>query len=326
MFLTILLLLSGFILLIKGADWFVDNASSLAFRFGIPAHIIGMTVVAFGTSAPELSVSITAALRGSSGIAIGNVVGSCLINLLLVGGISAAMRPLPINKSILFKNYPYSIVGAIVLLILSYDSFFETGKNFLSRGDGAILLIFFLIFLYFTVSETKQNLREEKQEKAEWKESLELKKPNPVKNTILLLLGLVGVVGGGQLIVTQAVSIASAAGISEGLIGLTVVAVGTSLPESVTSVIAVKKGNSDIALSNIIGSNIYNIFLILGLSAFITAIPVDVDSVFDTFILCVTSMLFYIPMFFAKKVSRPVGILMIVTYLVYLSYLIFSRL
>lgn len=323
---TIVLLLLGFILLIKGADWFVDSASSLAFRYRIPAHIVGMTIIAFGTSAPELSVSLTAAIKGSGGIAIGNVVGSCLINLLIVAGISATIRPMPINRSILSKNYPYSVVGALVLFILSYDMLFESKKNVLSQGDGLILLIFFCIFIYFTMSETKQNAKQQKEDSKEWKESLDLHPKGTLKNIFFILLGLFGIVGGGQLIVAQAVIIANSAGINEGLIGLSIVAIGTSLPEAVTSIVAVKKGNSDIALSNVIGSNIYNIFLILGLSASIAPIAVDMDSIVDAAILCASSMIFYIPMFFLKKVSRSMGILMITVYSGYLAYSIIYRL
>ena len=321
---SVVLLAAGFILLIKGADWFVDSSSLIAEQFRIPAHIIGMTIIAFGTSAPELSVSLTAAFKGSSGIAIGNVIGSSLINLLLVGGVIAMIKPFQINKSILAKNYPYSIVAALSLLFLSYDTFLSDEKRMiLSHGDGLVLLIFFGIFLYFTVSETRQS-RQLTIPNVDVEAAAKKPKKFYLKHSGLILIGLVGVVLGGQLIVNASITIARYLNISEAFIGLTIVAIGTSLPEAVTSVIAARKGHADIALGNIIGSNIYNIFLVLGLSSAIRPIETDINAVIDMAILVISSLLFYIPMFKRKKVSRLMGGMMIGTYLLYVIYISFQ--
>ncbi len=318
---SVILLAAGFILLIKGADWFVDSSSLIAEQFRIPAHIIGMTIIAFGTSAPELSVSLTAAFKGSNEIAIGNVIGSCLINLLLVGGVIATIKPFQINKSILSKNYPYSIVAALSLLFLSYDTFLsDESSMILSHGDGLVLLIFFGIFLYFTVSETRQN-RQLTMPNVDVQAASKKPKKFYLKHTGLILVGLLGVILGGQLIVNASITIARLLHISEAFIGLTVIAIGTSLPEGVTSVIAARKGQADIALGNIIGSNIYNIFLVLGLSSAIHPIQTDINAVYDMVVLIVSSLLFYIPMFSRKKVGRLTGSLMIGTYILYVIYI-----
>mgnify|MGYP003294080755 CR=1 FL=1 len=247
-------LVLGFVLLIKGADWFVDGASALSKKFGIPSVVIGLTVVAFGTSLPEASVSISAALSNSSGISIGNVVGSNLFNLLMVAGSSAVFCPIMVDKSIIKKDMPFSFIITLALLFLSFAIFpSAVSDNVISRGDGIILLLFFSIFMYYTVNSALSSPapEENKNEKIMplWQQFL------------FIVIGLAGIVIGGDRTVAGATEIARTFGLSESLIGLTIVAIGTSLPELVTSIVAARKGESDIAIGNVIGSNIFNVLL-----------------------------------------------------------------
>ena len=260
MLIALLKLIVGFILLVKGADAFVDGASSVAKKFRIPAFVIGLTIVAFGTSAPELAVSITAALKGSNDIALGNVVGSNIFNALVVLGTSAAITPIVVDKGMIKRDYPLSIFAAVLLSILAADTLFtKSGALSLGRIDGIILLIAFAGFMVMTIKASMDG-RTDMEEEAEALPVL--------KAIIFIVLGLVGIIYGGDLSVEGAKEIARFFGLSEAIIGLTIVAVGTSLPELVTSVIAAKKGESDIAVGNVIGSNIFNIFLILGKGLF----------------------------------------------------------
>ncbi len=264
MFLAIPLLILGFALLIKGADWLVDGASSIARRLGIGELIIGLTIVSFGTSMPELVVNLFASISGSADIAIGNVVGSNIANILLILGATALVTPLVLQSSTVRKEIPFSLLAALMLFVMANDHLLDGYPLAeLGRGDGIVFIGFFAIFLFYTVSISKNNHDEEKGEK-----------PMPTGKALLLfLLGLLGLVAGGKLGVDNAVIIAQGLGLSEALIGLTVVAVGTSLPELATSVIAARKGKADIAIGNVVGSNIFNILWILGLSALIRPLP-----------------------------------------------------
>ena len=315
--LAILGLVAGFILLVKGADFFVDGASSIAKQLHIPPIVIGLTIVAFGTSAPELAVSISAALKGSNDIAIGNVVGSNLFNLLIVVGLSAMIFPLHVKKSIIKKDYPISIMAVVLLGILAMDTLLGKPHMELSRIDGIVLLIGFTIFMVLVIREGMQGRAESLQN-----EETEMAIGYGLGKSILIgFVGLVGIVIGGNMVVDGAKSIARAAGLSEAFIGLTIVAFGTSLPELVTSIVAAKKGESDISLGNVVGSNIFNVFLILGVSAAISPMTVSSTYLYDIAIVIVVSIVFFIPIIKTKKVTRSVGAAMTGTYLAYMVYL-----
>lgn len=312
--LSILKLVIGFILLVKGADMFVDGSSSVAKKFRIPTVVIGLTIVAFGTSAPELAVSMSAALKGSNDIAIGNVVGSNIFNTLVVLGASAALTPIAVEKGIIKKDYPLSIFSAVLLAVLSLDIIFGADVMTISRIDGIILLVCFAFFLYSTIKSALSGKTEVEEE--------EIKNIPMWKSLVFIAVGLAGIVWGGDLSVEGAKAIARFFGLSEALIGLTIVAFGTSLPELVTSVIAAKKGESDIAVGNVVGSNIFNIFLIIGASA--TILPMNVSSsyVFDMAVLVATMVIPFIVIAKTKKVSRAQGLIMIAAYIAYTAYLI----
>jgi len=315
MLVALIKLVVGFVLLVKGADMFVDGASSVAKKFRIPAFVIGLTIVAFGTSAPELAVSITAAMKGSNDIAIGNVVGSNIFNTLVVLGASAAITPIAVEKGMIKKDYPLSIFAAVLLGILAMDTIlFKAPEMSLSRVDGIILLIAFAAFMYMTVKAGIAGRDSQEEEEIEVM-------PLP-KSLIFIGIGLAGIVFGGDMSVEGAKEIARFFGLSEALIGLTIVAFGTSLPELVTSVIAARKGESDIAVGNVIGSNIFNIFLILGTSATILPMTVSSTYLYDIGMLIAVMVLTYLPIAKTKKVSRGMGITMVLVYVAYTVYLI----
>ena len=317
---SLLKLVIGFLLLVKGADYFVEGASSIAKKLRIPTFVIGLTIVAFGTSAPELAVSISAALKGSNDIAIGNVVGSNIFNTLVVLGASAAITPIAVEKGMIKKDYPLSIFAAILLGVLSLDMIlFRAPAMSLGRVDGIILLIAFAFFMYTTV---KAGLKERETLSSEQEEALSNMHMPMWKSILILVVGLAGIVIGGDMSVEGAKEIARIFGLSEALIGLTIVAFGTSLPELVTSVIAAKKGESDIAVGNVIGSNIFNIFFILGTSA--TILPMNVSStyLYDIGMLIGVMVITYIPIAKTRRVGRPMGIAMILAYVAYTVYLI----
>lgn len=316
MIIDILGIVIGFLLLVKGADWFVDGSSSIAKKLRIPAVVIGLTIVAFGTSAPELAVSVSAALKGSNDIALGNVVGSNIFNTLVVLGASAAITPIAVGKSAIKKDYPLSIFAAVLLGVLCLDTIlFRATDMSISRIDGIILLLCFAFFMYTTVQAGLKGRAEAEEE--------EIATFPTWKSILFILIGLAGIVGGGQLTVTCAKGLARDLGMTEAVIGLTVVALGTSLPELVTSVVAARKGESDIAVGNVIGSNIFNIFFILGTSA--TILPMqnlDPSYVFDLLVLIVVMIVTFIPVAITKKVGRGMGITMVLAYVVYTAYLI----
>ncbi len=312
--LTYFLFLIGFILLIKGADWLVDGASSIAKRLKISNIVIGLTIVAFGTSAPELIVNIMASARGSGDIAIGNIVGSNISNILLILGISAIIFPLSVKKGTVFKEIPLSFLAVLALWLMANDVLIDGAKaNTLSMIDGFIFILFFIIFLYYTFGISKATGQEENVKQLKISTSI-----------FMVLVGITALTIGGNWIVEGAILIAKQLGISEALIGLTIVAIGTSLPELATSAVAAYKKNPDIAMGNVVGSNIFNIFWILGISALIH--PISFTSVmnFDIYFLVFTTALLFIVMFIGKKhtLERWQGILFILTYLAYLAYLI----
>ena len=312
-FLNILLLIIGFVGLIKGADFFVDGSSALARIFKVPDVIIGLTIVAMGTSAPELAVSTSAAIQGANEIALSNVVGSNIFNLLCVLGVCALICPIPIEKSIIKRDFPFSILITVGLFIVtgiglfSGFDFLHTGMleniGMISRPVGIILLVIFAGYIGTLIVLAKRN-----------KVTEENGKDMPVWKCLLLIVaGLVCIIVGGQLDVENAKGIAAALGMSETLIGLTVVAIGTSLPELVTSIVAARKGENGLAVGNVVGSNIFNILFILGVSATIHPIAVNYASVIDLLILIVVSAVTLI-FSLTKKISRIEGAAMILMY------------
>lgn len=316
---SVFFLILGFLLLVKGADLFVDGASSIAKRLRIPSLIIGLTIVAFGTSAPELAVSVTAALKGSNDIALGNVVGSNIFNLLVVIGVSAMICPLAVEKSMIKKDYPLSIGATLLLGLLVMDQFLgKKDAMSLSRLDGIILLAGFALFMYLTIRE---GLAKRKEQLQSQEEEIPVKYSLPV-SILLSMAGLLGIIFGGDMTVNSAKEIARAFGLSEALIGLTIVAIGTSLPELVTSVVASKKGESDIALGNAVGSNLFNILFILGVSSTILPMSVSPTYLYDIGFLLVVSLLVFIPVAAKQKISRGTGAAMTGAYILYTIYLI----
>lgn len=307
-----LLLALGIVLLVKGADWFVGGAAALARYLRIPAIVIGLTIVALGTSLPELAVSLTAAVRGSNAIALGNALGSNIVNLLVVVGLSALIRPMKVERSMMRRDYSVSLLLLAALLLFLADFLFGR-EMILSRLDGLILLGILGIYMVQTVSSALKgrpaadNL--DRTHGIGW-------------NVALCICGSVAIVSGGQLVVNGATQIARSFGLSETLIGLTIVAVGTSLPELVTSVVAAKKGESEIALGNVVGSNIMNVGFILGLSSLISPIRVEMENVYDAVVLLAVSLLFFVPLYREKRVSRGTGVLMVLAYVVYTGYIL----
>lgn len=313
---AIIFLIIGFLLLVKGADYFVDGAASIATKLRIPSFVIGLTIVAFGTSAPELAVSLSAALKGSNDIAIGNVVGSNIFNTLVVLGASAAITPIAVEKGIIKKDFPLCILVSVLLGLLSLDMFlFQSSSMTIGRIDGITLLLVFIYFMYTTV---KSGMKQ----RSETEETEDKQSPSLWKSIFICLVGLAGIIIGGDLSVDGAKEIARAFGLSEAFIGLTIVAFGTSLPELVTSIIAAKKGENDIAVGNVVGSNIFNILLILGLSATILPMNVSNTYLYDIEILIIVSLITFIPIAKTKKISRSMGITMVISYILYTAYLI----
>lgn len=318
--LSIIKLVIGFLLLVKGADYFVEGASSIAKKLRIPAFVIGLTIVAFGTSAPELAISFMAALKGSNDIAIGNVVGSNIFNTLVVLGASAAITPIAVEEGMIKKDYPLSVFAAILLGVLSLDVIlFKAPKMTIGRMDGVILLVAFAFFMYSTV---KDGLKERANSNPEHEKAVANMYMPVWKSVLIVVVGLAGIVIGSDLSVEGAKEIARAFGLSEALIGLTIVAFGTSLPELVTSIVAARKDESDIAVGNVIGSNIFNIFFILGISATVLPMNVSETYLYDIAVLVAVMVFTYIPIAKTKKVGRPMGILMVLAYFAYTAYLI----
>lgn len=319
------LLVIGFLLLVKGADWFVSGSSAIAAHFHIPSFVIGLTIVACGTSLPEAAISISAALKGANGILVGNALGSNMMNLLVVLGASALVRPCPITASTLYFEYPLSILAAVFLLSLSAGS---SGLYF-SRIDGIILLVIFVMFLSSTVKRAARGRRDVPLEQdvkpaAEIEREAELgpaKRPL-ARHIAMSVLGAAAIILGGDLAVDAATEIASSLGIDETLIGLTVVALGTSLPELVTGVVAAVKGETDIAVGNVIGSNIFNLLFVLGLSITIHPIRTTALTVYDTMVLIAASLIVLIPLTRRRELDRRWGAGMLVMYGVYLAYII----
>lgn len=315
MVIQILLLVLGFALLVKGADWFVDGAAGIATKFGIPQLVIGLTIVAMGTSAPEAAVSITAAFAGNAEITIGNIVGSNVLNILIILGITALVYPVAVQKSSLIFDIPVVLFATAILFVLGYD-------GNISRLDGIIMLVLFVAYLFFLFWDAKRQKKlesaEVQQEEVENEETKnEGKNLSLPKALIFTVIGLVLIVAGSNFVVKSATFIATALGLSQRFIGLTIVALGTSLPELFTSVTAAMKKNSDIAVGNIVGSNIFNILFIVGLSGLIIPVPFAPAFRFDTLVSGVAAILLLLCSLPKKRLSRIAGIFFLICYAVY---------
>lgn len=314
--LNFLLLIVGFVALIKGADWFVDGSAGIAKKLRVPGLIIGLTIVALGTSAPELAVSTSAAIAGSNEIALSNVVGSNIFNLLVVLGSCAVIRTVPVEETAIVKrDFPISILGTLFVLLVTCSGVIFSGKMFsmgmadqagtVYRWLGIVLIVLFICYIAYLIYDAKKHPQEE--DEAEQK---------PVWQLIaLILIGIALIIAGGQLVVENAKVIARAFGMTETLIGLTVVALGTSLPELATSIVAAKKGEVGLAVGNAIGSNIFNLMLILGVSGAIHPVAVNIASVYDMFVLIAISVMTMIFAISGKKINRTEGIIMILAYI-----------
>ncbi len=304
MILQMVLLALGFLMLVKGADWFVDGASGIAERFGIPQLVVGLTIVAMGTSMPEAAVSINSALKGNAGITIGNIVGSNILNILIILGITAVITTVAVQKSTIWIEIPYMLVITVLLLVLGKSG------NQITFSEGVILWMAFLLYLGYLFYCAKKN-----------KEEVVAEEAKPMWKLLLAtVLGLL-VVWGSDVTVDAATAIARVLGISERVIGLTVVALGTSLPELFTSVSAARKGKADIAIGNIVGSNIFNILFVVGTSALIVPVEFLTGFGIDTMIALGAGLLLWVCTWRKRALTRPAGIVMLTAYLAYFIYL-----
>lgn len=308
----IICLLLGFIIIIKGSDMLVDGSVNLAKFLKIPTLVIGLTIVAIATGVPEIAISISSSLKGSNGLLLGNLLGSNIFNILFILGLIAIIKSLHIKKEIILKNYAFALLSCLVLFIISYDIYFgDSLVNVITRTEGILLLCFAGIFLYSTVLEATldKNIKVEKGKFS-------------FKDILYIIVGIVLIGLSAEVIVNSAVNISKWLGIGEDLIGLTIIAVGTNLPELVTSIVAVRKGEVDIAIGNLVGTNIYNIFLILGLAATINPIVISSNAFIDIIVLAITSFIVYIFIQHKKDINRKEGIIMILLYIIYIVYVV----
>jgi cation:H+ antiporter len=312
----LLLLIAGFVPLIIGANLLVDNASSLAKRLNIPTIVIGLTIVGFGTSAPELVVNLFASFEKNSDLALGNIVGSNIFNILGILGISAIVYPLAVKKNTTWIEIPLCLLSAVIIIVLANDMLIDKmNYSTISRIDGCILLLFFIIFLSYNITLLKSE---------QYTDEIIVKDKPVAKSVFFILAGLVLLVAGGRIIVVSAVEVASAIGLSQRVIALTIVSIGTSLPELATSVIAARKKNSDIAIGNIVGSNIFNVFFILGLSAVIHPVSLQPFSNIDMIVNIFASLLLFIFIFTGKgrKIGMREGFFFLLVYVIYIAFLV----
>lgn len=312
MVLAVLMLLAGFVLLIKGADYFVEGSSSVAKRLRVPSIIIGLTIVAMGTSLPECAVSVTASMSGNNALAVSNAVGSNIFNLMVVCGACALFAPLAVDVGTLKKEFPFSVICAGLLLFLGYFGMI------LGRADGILLIVIFAAYLAYMVLTAVKARRADAQEDKEE----DAYKILPIwKCMIFILGGALGIKFGGDFVVDGATVIATGFGLSQNLIGLTIVALGTSLPELVTSIVAAKKNEVDMAVGNVIGSNIFNILLVLGVAGAISPISFIMENIIDIILLMGMSVVVWFMAWTNKKIVRSEGVVMLIMYAVYMVYI-----
>ena len=315
---AVFVLIIGFVLLVKGADFFVEGASSVAKMLKVPSLIIGMTIVAMGTSLPETSVSISASMNNQNTLAVSNVVGSNIFNLMVVLGVCAVIAELKVSKDVLKRDYPFSVLCAILLLVAGV-----IGMT-LGRMDGIIFLVIFAVFIFYLIkSALDARKRGEISEKErEMNEEMEEMKDLPVWKCILYIVGgAVAIKYGGDWVVDSASVIATSFGISATLVGLTICSVGTSLPELVTSIVAARKNELDMAVGNVVGSNVFNILMVLGIAATVSPIAFLTENIIDIVVLLVFSLITWVLCVTQKKLSKKEGILMLVLYTIYLVYI-----
>jgi cation:H+ antiporter len=324
--LTFILFIVGFYILIKGADVLVDGASSIAKRLHISDIVIGLTIVAFGTSMPELFVNLFSSINGNTDIAIGNIIGSNIANILLILGISAVVFPISVKSQTIWKEIPFGGLAVLVTWILAQDMVFAgAAENYIGRGDGLILVLFFVLFLYYMFRMSRADTDSVLDTTTHTDQAISAGEVHSLKRSIIMIvLGLTGLIIGGKWIVDAAVAFAAYIGLSQALIGLSIVAVGTSLPELATSVVAARKGNSDIAIGNVAGSNIFNIFWILGVSSIISPLPFNSVLTVDFLVALGASVLLFLVMFVGKKavIGRLEGLLFILSYIAYVVYIV----
>ena len=313
MIINILLLIVGFIFLIKGADFFVDGASSVAQNFKVSKMLIGLTIVAFGTSAPEFAVSMSALATGNTDMVLGNVIGSNILNILLILGIGAIIKPISINDNTVKKELPLTLLISTLLVVLFLDEKLDNGViNQISRADGIVVLLFFLIFLYYLLTLAKQKKSFNQNENPKFKLG---------KSFLFVLVGLFGIVLGSNLVVGCSSNIATLLGISQRVISLTIIAFGTSLPELVTTIVSAKKGEQDLLVGNIIGSNIFNICIVLGIPvAIYGTITQSSFQMLDLIMLLGSACLLFIFSETSKKITKLEGIFMLLTFIFYYTY------
>lgn len=312
--LSLVVLIIGLFLLTGGAGYLVDGASSLALKMSLSEIVVGLTVVAFGTSTPEFAVSFLASIQNKPDIALGNIIGSSIFNLLLILGVAGIIQPLRTEKNTVWREIPFSFLAVVVLFILCNDGLFSAGANWLSRDDGLVLLSFFVIFLVYTFGIPRVTSQDE----------VSVKAMTTLKTFLYIVGGLVGLFIGGRLAVSSSVDLAKTLGVSDKLIGLTILAGGTSLPELFTSAVAARKKKFDLALGNVVGSNIFNVFFILGVSTTLTPLSYDPVLNADFALLGLASIVLFVTMFTGKKrtLDRWEAILMVVLFGLYLAFLI----
>lgn len=315
---SFLYLIGGVLIVVFGANWLVEGASSVAKKFNIPDLVIGLTIVAFGTSAPELTVSLFASISGKTDIAIGNALGSNIFNVFVILGISAIIYPVSVKSNTIWKEIPLSLLAALVVGICANDILFDNQTaNQLTRIDGMIMLCFFVIFMYYTFIAAKVGADEVNDEE-------KIKELSLMVSLLYVVIGLAALITGGKFLVDGAVAIAQSFGMSEAVIGLTIVAAGTSMPELATSAVAAYKKKSDIAIGNVVGSNIFNIFLILGISASISPLPFRPEANIDVMMTIFSSIMMFSFVLIGKgrQISRSEGILFVGIYIAYITYLL----
>lgn len=315
--LAILFLVIGFVFLVKGADIFVEGSSSIAKKFKVPSIIIGLTIVAMGTSLPEAAVSVTASIADKNALAVSNVIGSNIFNLMMVIGVCAIMTPVAVNKATLKRDFPFSVICAILLLALGV-----IGPMSLGHADGVIFLILFAGFIGLMIHSAMKASKEGNAIASEEIEAAEEIKIMPVwKSLLFIVIGAVGIILGGDVVVDSASNIAAKFGMSQTLIGLTIVSVGTSLPELVTSIVAARKNEVDMALGNAIGSNVFNILFVLGIAGAISPMAFLNENVIDIVILLVFSLIVWLFAWTKKEIKRGEGLIMVLLYVLYVVYI-----
>ena len=310
---AVVLLIIGFAFLVKGADAFVEGSSSIAKHFHVPSLIIGMTIVAMGTSLPETAVSVTASIAGSNALAVSNAVGSNIFNLMVVIGVCAVLTPVAVQKSSLKIDIPFSIVCALLLLVLGHD------RMMLTRVNGLILIVLFAFFILYMIRSAQHSMNNEDSEFAA--EAADMKVMSVPKSLIFIVIGIAGITLGSDRVVDGAKTIASAFGISENLIGLTIVAFGTSLPELMTSIVAARKNEVDMALGNAVGSNIFNILMVLGIASALSPISFIRDNIIDIIILVGFSFIVWLMAWTKHRLDKLEGLAMILLYAGYVVYI-----